>query len=686
MTIPFLDIFRRAKARFMQNSEPAAVVMEARTLPAEKPTSERLSKTVMPNMVRTSAPDTFRPMVDPAPNIRLPSARSPKLPPSVALALQPKVERTISLKLADLLAALPAGYIKPVESFNPGQRILLKASDVEKGMATGRPTAPLASIHAQVPDIFLIKVTAHDPRQIDLPFDKVLDQFQSIKVRDDQEEQNDVPQLDTPFLQVTLEDTEKFGVTLPKLQASENPPVRVEPATAQTLSSAEPEAVARETVASANAPKGIPLNISTSPTVTPPRPSAPDPVTPTRIPFKLPPNGTGGSDSETVPASSGPPVPTSAPPNGGAAPIPFKISPPCADLTPKLTLRPGASSRDEQLPAEVLRGADQGAATISLGLREVLQNMPAFQLQGSPETAAADARIELPLLLVESQLASGRIAIPMKIFREALPENQRDLVVVDEAESPVLLPLQEVLKNLPSTVLKMRDDQEAVDVPASFETPFSIKAAEDAKRFNGAPSQAAGTAEGEAATPADAAPEEPARAEQPKAEAEAKAEERCPIEAKAEAKEPARAEAPAPAPSNAAKAEKKIDANTNAKEIVSRASALPGIGSCAITFEDGLSLAGNLPEDVQVGGLCAMAPSVLQRMSRHTVDTKLGPLTSMTLHCRESQMSFFMRGSVCLTVLHASGDLAPETHNQLAEMADELSRTYSQPETVHVHH
>ena len=682
MTIPFLDIFKRAKARFTQNSEPVPVVTEARTLPAEKPTSERLSKTVMPNMVRTSAPDTFRPMVDPAPNIRLPSARSPKLPPSVALALQPKVERTISLKLADLLAALPAGYIKPVESFNPGQRILLKASDVEKGMATGRPTAPLASIHAQVPDIFLIKVTAHDPRQIDLPFDKVLDQFQNIKVRDDQEEQNDVPQLDTPFLQVTLEDTEKFGVTLPKLQTSEDPPVRVEPATAQTLSSAEPEAVARETVASAAAPRGIPLNISTSPTVPPPRPSAPDPVTPTRIPFKLPPNGTGGSDSETVPASSGPPVPTSAPPNGWAARVPFKISPPCADLTPKPTLRPGASSGDEQIPAEGLRGTDQDAARISLGLREVLQNMPAFQLQGSPETAAADARIELPLLLVESQLASGRIAIPMKIFREALPENQRDLVVADEVESPVLLPLQEVLKNLPSTVLKMRDDQEAVDVPAAFETPFSIKAAEDAKRFNGAPSQAAGTAEGEAATPADAAPEAPAQVEQPKAVAEKS----CPIGPKAEAEEPERAEAPAPAPSNAAKAEKKIDANTNAKEIVSRASALPGIGSCAVTFEDGLSLAGNLPEDVQVGGLCAMAPSVLQKMSRHTVDTKLGPLTSMTLHCRESQMSFFMRGSVCLTVLHASGDLAPETHNQLAEMADELSRTYSQPETVHVHH
>jgi predicted regulator of Ras-like GTPase activity (Roadblock/LC7/MglB family) len=133
-------------------------------------------------------------------------------------------------------------------------------------------------------------------------------------------------------------------------------------------------------------------------------------------------------------------------------------------------------------------------------------------------------------------------------------------------------------------------------------------------------------------------------------------------------------------------AEKKTDANASAKEIVNRANALPGIGACVVTFEDGLSLAGNLPEDVQVGGLCAMAPSVLQRMNRHTADTKLGPLTSMTLHCRESQISFFMKGVVCLTVLHAGGDLASETHQHLAEMADELSRTYSQPETAHVDH
>lgn len=685
MTIPFHDIFKRARARFLKNGDPAASPAGAPPLPVERPGGARLSKTVMPNAVRSSAPDPFKASVDPAPNIKLPSARPPKLPPTVALALQPKVERTIFLKLRDVLAGLPEGHIKPVETFNPGQRILLKASEIEKGMATGKPTVSLLSIYAQVPDIFLIKVAADDTRQIGLPFDKVLEQFQKIKVRDDQDEEYEVPQLDTPILQATIEDTERFGTPRPRIQTAMQPPVKVEPATAQALSSAEPESVARETIASSTTPKGIPLNISTSPTVTP-RPTGPDPIAPARIPFKLPPNGTGGSDSEKVPASSGPPVPMSTPASAPPARIPFKISAPCDDLKPKLTLIPVVASREEKGPAEPLAAAPQDEAKISLGLREVLQNMPAFQWNGSLETVPSDARIEFPLLLVEPQLSNGRIAIPVKTFRAALPENQRELVVVDEVESPVLLPLQEVLKNLPSTVLKMREDQEAEHVPTAFETPFSIKAAEDAKRL------AAGL-------PADEKkPEVPA--EKTDGSSEAKAEKASPaaaveekIEVKAEEKVEAAVEAKAPeSPAAQAeeksqpKIEEKLDANTSAKEVVARASALPGVGACSITFEDGLSLAGNLPDDVSIGGLCAMAPSLLQKINRHTVDTKLGPLMSMTLHCRESQMSFFMKGNVCLTVLHVGGDLASETHHQLAEMANELSRAYSQPETVHVDH
>jgi hypothetical protein len=81
-----------------------------------------------------------------------------------------------------------------------------------------------------------------------------------------------------------------------------------------------------------------------------------------------------------------------------------------------------------------------------------------------------------------------------------------------------------------------------------------------------------------------------------------------------------------------------------------------------------------------------MAPSLLQRIERHLLDTKLGSLTAVTLHCAKSPMTFFMQGNICLTVLHAGGNLASETQNELAKMTKDLSRTYAQPETAHVDH
>jgi len=697
MTIPFLDIFKKAKARFGSGGT-AATPERVRALPVEKPSSEKLSKTVMPNTVKTSSPgsDPFKAAGNSTPNARL-SPSPGKLPPSVAFALQPKVERAISLELSDLLPEFPEGYLKPAETFDPAQAILLKANEIEKGMATGKPMVSLATIYEQVPDIFLRTVAPDDTTRVGLPYEKVLAQFRNVQIRDDQEQEQDVPQVETPILKATIEDTQRFGTPMSAIQASAHPPVKVEPATARAISSAEPEPAAKEAMAPAMKSSGIPLNLSPAAASKPQPAAKAQPTTsssaaPTRIPFKLPPNGTGGSDSERVPASSGPPVPTSTPKTTSAVRVPFKISAPCDDLKPKLTLVPGVAAPEKETAQEAAVAAPATDAKISLSLSVVLRNMPAFQVSGNLDTIGADERIELSLASVQPQLASGRIAIPIKTLRDALPEKYRDLVTIDEAQSPVLLPLQEVLKNLPPTFLKMRDDQEQLDSIEGFETPFSIKAAEDAKRFAAETSGQKKIEETkkveEAVAPASAKPcglKMTAPASPGPSTIEAKAEPTRPakvVEAKSElSPEPEVATKTPPAAASAA-----VETNTTAKDVVARATALAGVTACSIIFEDGLSLAGNLPEDVQVGGLCAMAPSVLQKINRHTAETKLGPLQSMTLQCRESRLTFFMKGNVCLTVLHESGNLVPETQDKLADMATELSRTYTQKETVNVDH
>jgi predicted regulator of Ras-like GTPase activity (Roadblock/LC7/MglB family) len=644
MPIPFLDLFKKAKAHFQQPSarpEPTPL----RALPAEKPSSERLSKTVLPNMTRTMAPpDPFRtaatsPGLRGQPGNNAPSGgRRRDLPPAVAFALEPKVERAISLRLSDILGEIPQGYIKPVESFDANRPILLKASEVEKGMSSGQPSVALTSIYEQVPEIFLRSLSTTEPIHVALPFDKVLEQFNTAHVRSDQVSDQAVSQVETPILQVAIEDTQRFGTTMQPLQTSAHPPVKVEPATAKTLSDAEPEPTVRERAPAApSKPRGIPL--AELGKFEPPSNKLPTAPQPARIPFHLPPNGTGAPASERVPASSGPPVPT--PPMPTAAGIPFKVAPPCQDLRPKTSLVPEMEP-ESFAPAPKPRAAQSTAqGKIALPLLRLMRNLPAFQLNGDPSVISENVRVEFPLSLIEPQLISGRVAIPSRTFHGAMPAVFRELFVIDPAETPVLLPLQEVLHNMPAGALKMREDQEQVVTGELFETPFSLKAKEDAERFN---------VSGEPVT------------------------------------KPDEVMAAAPVEIAAEKEEAEVDEKIAAKEMVARACALPGVIGCAVTFSDGLILAGNIPAELGADGLSAMAPSLLQRIEKHMLDTKLGSLNAMTLHCAKSPVTFFMQGNICLTAVRAAEGVSRETHEKLSAMARQLSRTYAQPENPHVDH
>jgi predicted regulator of Ras-like GTPase activity (Roadblock/LC7/MglB family) len=656
MTIPFLDLFKKFTGRFTTvAAEPPALVTPTRV--AKKPASERLSKTVLPHATRSfSPPDPFRSAGatsarTSAPPLELGARRitaSPKrsqsshLPPALARALEPKLERAISLRIADFIDGIPAGYVKPVEILDASVRVSLKASEIEKGMPEQNPTISLPSLYQQVPEIFLRNVRPDDQTRVALPYEKVLEQFKSANVRSDQLRDPAVPQLDTPILKATIQDSERFGTKIEPIETSAMPAIPMKTATAESIAAAEPDAMVQETAKSTSS--GHPVISLYSPELKPksepPAPRSPSQTgSPSRtgsIPFDLSPNGTGASATERVPASSGPPVPT---------PLPFtpdlpKLSFQSPAEKPKAPLTKTSAESPAPKPKTISTSA-KDETPISLSLKVVLKNLPAFQLDGDLTKVSEEARVALPLSLVEPQLASGRISIAPEAFQAAVPEEYRGFFQLDEARTPVALPLEEVLKNLPATILKLRDDQENFALATDFETPFSIKAKEDAQRL------AADKAPAEKIP--DKAPEQPV------------------VEAKIDV-EPA--------------AEKKVDP----KEIVAQASGLPGVKACAITFSDGLSLAGELPEAIAADGLCAMAPGLLDRVAQHVRETKLGSLVAITLYTSGSAVSFFAQGNICLTALHAEASLSPETRTQIAELVEKLSRTYAQTEKPHVDH
>src|SRR5256714_12340776 len=179
MTIPFLSYFKRAKGTAAVKEAPPKPVVP----PLEKPSSERFSKTVMPNATRTLPPqDPFEmaarstALGGQMPGASVPLPSSPRtisfsplsptsgrdLPPAVALALEPRVERVISLELGDVVAALPPGHVKALSEEDAQRRILVRASEVEKGMANGKPSVSIATIYDQVPEIFLRTIAESD--------------------------------------------------------------------------------------------------------------------------------------------------------------------------------------------------------------------------------------------------------------------------------------------------------------------------------------------------------------------------------------------------------------------------------------------------------------------------------------------------------------------------------------------
>ena len=102
---------------------------EAGCAPLEKPSSERLSKTVMPNATRT-----LRPRIRLNGGVRAGGCHSTRvartialtrrdtsaiLPPAVALALEPMSRtRDLARACATSSAQMPHGYIKPIESID----------------------------------------------------------------------------------------------------------------------------------------------------------------------------------------------------------------------------------------------------------------------------------------------------------------------------------------------------------------------------------------------------------------------------------------------------------------------------------------------------------------------------------------------------------------------------------------
>ena len=772
MNLTFLRFLKKGKTRRESN-----VAVAPRPIVAiEKPASERLGRTFLPNVGRGAEPEPETSLPVPAtagtsptvvveplavsgialvPNSGTPATTVlPGMPsqggaPSPAHKISPgtdsglgvprpnesrteKNDRTIALPLVDLSAHIPDGMLSPLQ-IDPERRILFKATEIERGMASGRPSVRLRSIYQQAPELFSCEVSPEDTTQVILPVAQVLEQFASFKVRPDQLRDPVIPQMETPFLKVTMEDSERFRTSIEAVSPSE-PAVKsaVEPSHVSSLPTSfaplhptAPAATsppAAQPAAELKPIKPIRLSLPTenkevvAPSAAPSAPPTPSvEAAPPRpiIKPRFSPNGIGVPVPERVPASSGPPVPTPLPSPFAPPPpsrIPFKVAPPSDDLRASVaspsaaapaTLTPAIPSpRPSNLPETVSSGP-----RLQLPLRAVLRGIVPLQVSGPTDEVPESAQVDFPFSIIEPQLSLGKISLSPGQFVAALPAEFRERFKIEDPQTPIPLPLEEVLQHLPNDTLRTRADQNAPELVSAFETPFSQKAAEDAERFQtpvpkvvldrDAPRLRKNVESAQASTLAIN-------------QGAALTEARLPVaEVKPAFPKPAANLTPEktllPGTSVAPKTPEvtisalqsversslqrilETDEALDPKSIVAHAGRLSGVRACAIMFSDGLSLAENFPREYKVDALCAIAPTIVQKIGTQIPGANLGPLTSITLFCAKESVSFFARENICLAVLHAGADeVESETRARLSAVVKELGRMYgSQPNDAH---
>src|SRR5207237_9667370 len=94
-------------------------------------------------------------------------------------------------------------------------------------------------------------------------------------------------------------------------------------------------------------------------------------------------------------------------------------------------------------------------------------------------------------------------------------------------------------------------------------------------------------------------------------------------------------------------------AKFDAKGAIALACALPGVASCSVIFADGLIIAGNIPQEMHMEGLSALAPTMLKKLQKHMCETQLGPLSFMTVQGDKSPVARFGAGGLCVVSVHS---------------------------------
>lgn len=342
--------------------------------------------------------------------------------------------------------------------------------------------------------------------------------------------------------------------------------------------------------------------------------------------------------------------------------------PPAEQLVGETPPVPGPEKLDKAPLAGAARNGTDVPKTVRVALGPIIKNLPPELQPAEPDALAnkPGATIELPLELINSQLATGRVTIPFSTLLKSLPEEVKNQFPQADTAAEVAIPVKEILHDYPQDLLRPRADQEPEETLPVIPTPFTGPAKEDTERFAHVPEEP----EAEKATIDSHQleliehPVTPSESPEPVSKDASVAEEkRDAAESSVPEEKPTGERKPAPnfsALQSVFLTDEVLDLN----KVVQKVGELPGINSALFFAADG-SLEGE-PEKL------GLTQSSVQLLSSLTVEVgqrvetlSFGQIETVTLGWKRELVSVFTRGESGFLVRHEKRPFKPGVREKI---------------------
>jgi hypothetical protein len=306
--------------------------------------------------------------------------------------------------------------------------------------------------------------------------------------------------------------------------------------------------------------------------------------------------------------------------------------------------------------------------TVRVALGPIIKNLPS-ELQPSDPNALVNkpgATIELPLELINPQLANGRVTILFSTLLKSLPEDLRKQFPQADTAAEIAVPVKEILQDYPQDLLRPRADQEPAEVLPAIATPFTNPAKEDTERFAHAPEEAEPEKVVTDSRQLELIEHPATPSESPQA-----------VPQEAPVSEEQRDTAKAPLADEKPTAEQKRVPNFSAlqsvfltdepldlKKVVQKVGEFPGVNSALFFAADG-SLEGEPEKLGLTQSAVQLLSSLAQEVGQRVENLGFGQIETTTLGWKRELVSVFTRGESGFVVRHEKRPFKPGVREKI---------------------